>query len=140
MYSEYFQDWELKPEFEKEFISLFDGWLGKDNLHKLDEVTESEWQRFNTLIKLIFEGYAMALADSQIQSVREFEKIDEVLCTYEESMNKGSEHFTRLVVPELQCVLTEDWDYTYILWHKSNGALEALQPLISKAGLYHWHE
>ena len=140
MYSEYFQEWEPKPEFKKEFISLFDGWLGKDNLHKLDEVTESEWLRFNAFIEIISKSYSVAIADSEAKSVHELESIDEVLCTYEESMQKDSEQFTKLVVPKLQCVLTEDWDYTYILWHKGNGALEALKPLITKAGLYHWHE
>lgn len=140
MYSEYFQDWELKPEFKKEFICIFDGWLGEENLHKLDEVTESEWQRFNTLIHLISKNYNVVQANIEARSIRELGSIDDVLCTYEESMNKDSERFTKLVVPQLQCVLTEEWDYTYILWHKNNGALEALQPLINKAGLYHWND
>ncbi len=140
MYSEYFQEWELRPEFEKEFISIFDGWLGKDNPNKLDEVTENEWLRFNALVEFISKSYDVALADTGLQSVRGVENIDEVLCTYKESMNKDSEQFTKLVIPKLQCVLSEDWDYTYILWHKGNGALEALKPLINKAGLYHWHE
>lgn len=140
MYSEYYQDWELKPEFKKEFICIFDGWLGKENLHKLDEVTESEWQRLNALIQHISKSYDVVQADIAARSVRELGSIDEVLCTYEESMNKDSEQFTNLVVPSLQCVLTEEWDYTYILWHKDNGALEALKPLINKAGLYHWHD
>ena len=140
MYSEYFQASELRPEFKKEFISLFDGWLGEDNFHKIDEVTESEWQRFNDLIKLLSERHALALADTQAHSTRELGSIDEILCNYEEAMNKDSGQFTKLVVPKLQCVITEDWDYTYILWHKGNGALEALKPLINTAGLYHWHE
>ena len=57
MYSEYSKGWELRPELDKEFISLFDGWLGEDNLHKLDGVTGSDWTSFNTFIKLILENY-----------------------------------------------------------------------------------
>ena len=140
MYSKYFLDLEVNPEFDKEFISLFDGWLGKDNLHKLDEVTENEWRGFNALIKLISENYDVAQADCGSQSICDIGDINEVISTYREAMDKDSSQFTKLVIPALGCVLTEDWDYTYILWHKENGALEALTPLINKAGLYHFHD
>ncbi|MDN3685571.1 hypothetical protein QW180_26455 [Vibrio sinaloensis] len=57
MYHHCFEGWEVKPEFAKEFISLWSGWLGEENYHKLDEVTENEWQRFNKLIELIGKDY-----------------------------------------------------------------------------------
>jgi len=54
MYREYFKDyWEVKSDFNKEFVSLWSGWLGKDDYHKLDEVTENEWEYFNKWIRLI---------------------------------------------------------------------------------------
>ena len=54
MYRDYFNDfWEIKPEFSKEFVSLWSGWLGEESLYKLDDVTENEWERFNTFIKLL---------------------------------------------------------------------------------------
>ena len=56
MYNEYFEDWDVKSEFNKEFISIFGGWLGKDNLHKLDDVTEREWGKFNHLLRVISEN------------------------------------------------------------------------------------
>jgi hypothetical protein len=40
--------------------------------------------------------------------------------------------------PELGCVVTEEWDYTYIIWHKNNGAVEKLAPFIKKAKLKHF--
>jgi hypothetical protein len=43
MYQSYFEDWEVKADFTKEFVSLWDGWLG-DESYKLDLVTESEWR------------------------------------------------------------------------------------------------
>jgi len=66
MYIEYIQERELRPEFKKKFISLFNGWLGKDNLHKLDEVTENGWQCFNTLLELISKNYSVAIADISV--------------------------------------------------------------------------
>ncbi len=53
-------------------------------------------------------------------------------------MNKDDSLFSRYVLPELDCVVTEEWDYTYIIWHKNNGAVEKLAPFITKAKLKHF--
>ena len=50
-------------------------------------------------------------------------------------MNKDASSFSKYIIPDLECVITEEWDYTYILWHKKNGAVEALNPYIIKSGL-----
>lgn len=42
-FSQYFVEWEVKPDFEKEAISLWPGWLGQADHYKLEEVTEGEW-------------------------------------------------------------------------------------------------
>jgi len=139
-YSQYFKYCEVKPEFKKEFISLWSGWLGKDNLHKLDEVTEKEWARFNTLIRLIAESYRVELLDCESETISNVTDIESTLSTYEESKEKDSSGFSNYILPELECVLSEDWDFTYILWHKKNGAIKALIPLIEKVGLKHFHD
>ena len=43
MFSKYLEDWENKPGYYKELVSLWSGWLGKDNIGLLDKVTENEW-------------------------------------------------------------------------------------------------
>ena len=139
MFSHYFYDWDVKPEFEKEAISLWPNWLGEANLHKLDEVTEKEWARFNSLLELIAAKYELGLADCDSESISKIEGVEETVSSYSNSMNKDASQFLKYVIPELDCVLTEEWDYTYILWHRKNGALEALVPLIAEAGLYHFH-
>jgi len=139
MFSRYFDGWEVRPDFEKEAISLWPNWLGEANLHKLDEVTENEWAHFNSLLKLIAEKYEIELADCDSRSVSKMDDIEKTLCEYEDSMSKDASQFSKYVIPGLDCVLTEDWDYTYILWHKNNGAVEALAPLIAEIGLYHFH-
>ena len=63
MISEYFDDWEVKEEFSQEFISLWEGWLGRDDFYKLDEVTELEWKGFNQLIKFMHSKYEMYAVD-----------------------------------------------------------------------------
>jgi len=141
MYRDYFIDyWEVKPEFKKEYISLWSGWLGKENLHKLDEVTENEWGRFNTFIKLLTKAFIVKLVDCNLETVSQIPNIENLLSGYKESMDKDSSQFTKYIVPELGCVISEEWDYTYIIWHNNNGALEALIPYIKEAGLYHFNE
>jgi hypothetical protein len=119
MFSSYFGEWEVKDEFEKEFVCIFDGWLGEENLHKLDEVTENEWSKFNTLIRLVSKQYKIQLANTNSRTLVEIDNIENHLSTFEVSMNKDSEQFSKFIIPELECVISEDWDYTYILWYKN---------------------
>ncbi len=141
MYREYFKDyWEVKSDFNKEFVSLWSGWLGKDDYHKLDEVTENEWEYFNKWIRLISNRYQINIVNCNIESIAKVPNIEDTLSTYEESMNKESSHFSKYVLPELDCVISEEWDYTYIIWHKNNGAVESLEPYIKQAGLFNFRE
>ena len=140
MYSHYFKDWNVRPEFEKEFVSLWSGWLGKENYHKLDEVTEDDWFKFNSLIKLIFKKYRMELVDCELKSTSAIDDIEETLCTYQEAMNKDGDKFTKYIIPELGCVFSEEWDYTYIIWHTNNNEVEALLPFIKEVGLFNFSD
>ena len=139
MYNKYFEYYfEIKPEFNKEFISLWPGWLGKENSYQLDEVTELEWAKFNSLIRLISKRYQLYLAKWETEDLIKIDVIESTLSNYKDSMNKPSSEFLRYVIPELDCVLTEEWDYTYILWHKNKKVVDELQPSINKAGLYNF--
>ena len=140
MLSKYYEDWEVKPEFEKEFISLWPGWLGMENYHKLDKVTEEEWRKFNIFIRLLnekFDIYEVNLDKKSCETIRD---IETVLPGYEEDLEREYGQFTKLIIPELEAVLTEEWDYTYILWHKDNGAKESIAPLVNEAGLYQFYD
>ena len=137
MISDYFDnEWGVRDEFTKEFISIWSGWLGQENYHQLDEVTEYEWTRFNTLIKLLHHDYELVSVYLESNTVENIRSIDSFLATYHEDMNRTSIEFSRIIIPALNAILTEDWDYTYILWHRNNSAKEALAPLIKKAELF----
>jgi len=41
-YSYFFKDQDIKDDLAMEFISLWQGWLGKENYHKLDEVSQKD--------------------------------------------------------------------------------------------------
>lgn len=140
MYSQYFDSCDIKESYKREYISLFDGWLGPQNYHKLDEVTETDWSKFNDLIRMIAIDHVVYSASIEEESCVLVEDIDAIISDYRVSMEKESIEFTRLIIPDLECILTEDWDYTYILWHKGNGAVEKLEPLIKKIGLYQFNE
>ena len=138
MLDQYFQGWEVRAEFQAEFISLWPGWLGPGQVYRLDQVTEAEWQRFNDLLALLVERHEVLLADLELGQLRSLAGADGVAQSYQAAMSKDASQFTRLVIPELDCVLTEDWDFTYILWHRDGAAVNALAPLVEKAGLYHF--
>jgi hypothetical protein len=140
MFSDYFEDWEVKPGYSKEFVSLWKGWLGKDNYQKLDEVTESEWARFNELLRMLASDFSLEVANCEKQSLTKITDLGVVLSSYEESMNKESSEFTKLVIPSLGCVISEEWDYTYIIWHKNNSTVGALAPYIGAANLESFHD
>jgi hypothetical protein len=140
MISDYFEDWKVRSEFKPEFISPWAAWLGEENYHELNEITEIEWSRFNTLVKLIFKGYELYHVNVELKSMLKVEHVESYLPSYKDAMSRDSSKFTRLIIPELLAVLTEDWDFTYILWHKNNGAKEKLSPLIKQAKLFHFNE
>jgi len=140
MYSEYFEEWEVRPEYEKEFVSLWSGWLGEKNLHKLDKVTESDWSRFNDFIRRLAKDFKIVLVDCKTESLAEISDVESSLSNYTDSMNKESSQFTQIILPELGCVISEEWDYTYIIWHKNNGAVEALSPYVMQSRLKHFHD
>jgi hypothetical protein len=138
MIEDYFLDYEVRPEFNKQFISLWPGWLGTENMHKLDEVTETEWSRFNQLILEIADEFKVGVVDLKTAEVSFLTDIEQALKPYAESMNSSSRDFGRYILPDLDCLLTDEWDYTYILWHKNNGALEKIEPLIKRCELKHF--
>ncbi len=140
MLEKFFLDRAVRPDLDKEFVSIFDGWLGKESIHKLDEVTEGEWLKFNNFLRLLDRKYRLHIASLESHVSTEIHDIVPILESYAENKDKESVQFTKIVIPELDAVYTEEWDYTWILWHKNNGAVEALSPLIMGAGLFHWRD
>ncbi len=139
MISDYYDDcWEVKPSFSKEFISLWPGWLGESERYKLDEVTENEWSKFNLLIKTIHSRYQIINVDLPSNSFKYIDNVEEILFSYKESMEKESKDFSRLILPEFECILTEEWDCTFILYYKNNNVKEVLLPIIKEVGLFHF--
>ena len=128
---------EVKPDFKKEFVSIFEGWLGSANLHKLDEVGGEDLERFNSLLRLLFRDYTLHAVDLEKGRSEKLECVDAICDSLAQNLNEEYEQFYRLIIPELGAVFTEEWDYTWILWHRDNGAVEALSPLIAEAGLHH---
>lgn len=140
IYDVFFEHGEVRPVFRKEYISLWSGWLGQDRLHLLDEVSEEEWQRFNRLLMSAFGAFRMGVVNQTAETIEFPARIEPLLSDYREAMRKDASQFARFVIPALDCAITEEWDYTYILWHRGTGALEALKPLLSEAKLQHFSD
>ena len=55
-------------------------------------------------------------------------------------MRKDSSQFSKFAIPDLQCVISEEWDYTYIIWHKNDGTVDVLKPYILNSKLHHFSD
>lgn len=133
-YNTYF---EPNPNCKKEAITLWSSWLGIENLYKLDEVTIEEWDKFNQLLRLIFKKYEVYKIKNDF-SIQLLQSVDLIILTYENAMNKPGDKFDRLLIPSLNCVIEESWDYTYLIWYYDDYSVENLSPIIKEAGLYHF--
>lgn len=140
VYNRFFEHGEVRPDFRKEYISLWSGWLGKERLHLLDEVSEEEWLRFNQMLLAAFGTFRMGVVDHAAETVEFPARLEPLLSDHLESMRKDASQFSQFVIPALDCVITEEWDYIYILWHRDTGALEAIKPLLSEAQLQHFSD
>ncbi len=137
-YEEYCVDYAFRPEFKPEFVSLWSGWLGMENLYKLDEVTLDEWDRFNVFLRRLAQRYTLFSVSHEAKSVTEVVRIEDFLSTHAQARNKEAVHFSIFLIPELSCAVSESWDYTYIIWHKESGVVETLSPLITACELAHF--
>ena len=135
-YAAFFADGAVKPEFRKRFVSLWPGWLGPERLHELDTVNEIQWSKFNGFVRALAQNYQFYAADVAEHTLERVDDIEATLSSLAESMEKSSGEFSRYVLPELCYVLTEDWDYTFVLLHRDDGAVEALAPMVARAGLF----
>ena len=140
IYNRFFEHGEVRSEFTMEYISLWSGWLGMERLHLLDEVSEIEWSRFNQMLLATFKAFRMGVVSRAAETIEFPAELEPLLHDYQASMQKDASQFSQFVIPELDCVITEEWDHTYILWHRNNGALEAIEPLLGDAKLKHFSD
>ncbi len=138
MFDAYFEDCEVRREFRKEYISLWPEWLGEDRLHLLDEVGEEEWSRFNALILSISKDFRTGIARYSSGLIEFPDDFELLLDDHPTSMRKDASQFSKFVIPDLNCVITEEWDYTYILWHKNISTVDTMKPYILHSKLHHF--
>jgi|GEM_PF-1272032 len=129
----YFVDGEPSRRFTKAYISHWPGWLREENLHKLDEVTNADRQKFWQLLRSVSEHFSVLRVDPSF-GVSKLHSVDELLRP--PGAKPTHAELVKLVLPELDAMLTEEWDETYILWHTGNGAVESVAPLVREAGLF----
>lgn len=139
-YETFFENGEVRAGFRKEYISLWTGWLGKERLHLLDEVSDEESSRFNRWLLLAFQAFEMGIVNREAETIEFPAQLEPLLSKQADAMQKDASQFSQFVIPALDCVITEEWDYSYILWHRDTRALEALKPLLSDASLHHFSD
>ncbi|WP_341665117.1 hypothetical protein [Vibrio sp.] len=99
-----------------------------------------DFERFNTWIRLISKNFTILEVSLKTETLSEMSDVESILSDFESSQDKTSAEFIRIVIPELECIISEEWDFTYIIWHKNNGAVDKLQSSIKNAGLKSFSE
>lgn len=62
LYAAYFNEWEVKAEFERAYVSLWPGWLGPERIHELDQLTPLDWGKFNYWLELVANDHEVHIA------------------------------------------------------------------------------
>lgn len=140
IYDAFFKHGEVRPDFRKEYISLWSGWLGQERLHLLSKVGEQEWLRFNRMLLAASEAFQMGVVNHDAGTIQFPARLEPLLNGHREAMQKDASQFSQFVIPALDCVITEEWDYTYILWYRTEGTLEAIKPLLAETELQHFSD
>src|SRR3546814_19095082 len=66
-----------------------------------------------------FEHFRMGMVNHVAETVESPAQLEPLLNAYGEYMQKDASRFFQFAIPELDCLITEDWDFTYILWHRT---------------------
>jgi len=129
-------------------VSVFKQWLGKDDYHLLENVSDEEdrkrTSKFNPLIEKLIENtkvytYRFKGKNADRVAFKEF-KSREFLKHYCSSTN---DEYFKIVIPEYECIYLESDDYTNIIYYRDIDKLNEFLGVISTSGLYtieHWEQ
>lgn len=79
----------------------------------------------------------MVLVNHEREIVQFLASLEPLLSDHRKAMQKDASQFSQFLIPALDCAIMEEWDYAYILWHRTEAALNAIKPLLASAGLWH---
>ena len=118
-------------------ISVFDRWLGRENLHLLDCRDDAERQdrnlRMLALWMAIYDSYDVLCRTNSDDFVAMPERSEyEAACAYD----GDKETFQCILIPECSAIYYENWDDTNILWYRDREDVIPIIELAEKCGLY----
>ncbi|MCG9680937.1 hypothetical protein [Vibrio sp. Isolate24] len=125
---------EIKSVLSQGFISLWRGWLTREEAYKLNQVDAYEVERFKQLIRLLYSKYDIYRAEWDSRTLHKINNIDSFLSDYPCSFEGGD--FVEIFIPSLDLLIKETYDYTFIFWYKENKVQECISSLASQVRLY----
>ena len=128
-------------------ISVFDRWLGIDNLHLLDcKSIEERVERDTRMLcfwNSVFESTnvytyesSSQQADSQKITFMHYVEKESYLEDCKSRPDKSSDQFQFIILPEFQAIYQESWDDTNIMWFVSRKKIEPLLEQVNACGLH----
>lgn len=129
-------------------ISVFEGWLGKENYHLLENVSDAVDSERKARFKLfhqslfqeaeIYRFYFKGVSGKNIL----YKSFLTAESFYEYCGSECSNNIA-LVIPKYECIYVGGFDYTNIIYYKSTEKIAELIRLVQLSGLYtikHWAE
>ena len=129
-------------------VSVFEQWLGKDDYHLIENVSDEEDRNRASKLNLLSEKlieitrvytYRFKGRNSDRVAFKEF-KNRELLKHY---CSGSNEEYFKVAIPEYECIYLGSDDYTNIIYYRNINKLKAFLDLISDCGLYtieHWEQ
>ena len=125
---------------EKVAISVFEEWLGKDNLHKLDCADSAERvardERHLAYWLAIRETFPDILAFRPNGNFQPPEDLAEYTSACRNQQDEGSDCFQCIVIPSVNAIYYENWDDTNVLWFEDRTEIGDLLGLAQSLGLH----
>jgi len=120
-------------------ISVFDRWIGVDNLHLLDckDVAERDNRNFRmlSLWMKIYDKYEVLCRAENYRFRKENDRsIYEAKCAYD--ANRPGDEFQCILIPALSAIYYENWDDTNVLWYANRYDIAPLIQLAGDCGLH----
>ena len=120
-------------------ISVFDQWLGADNLHMLDckDLAEREDRnrRMLSFWMNIYDRYdVLCRFENDEFKTENCRTVYETKCAYDG--NRSGNEFQCILIPALHAIYYENWDDTNVLWYADRTQISPLLLLAEDCGLH----
>ena len=132
-------------DYQMIFVSVFDHWLTQDEFQtEIHTENENELrirrQNLQNFINGLFEitpTYSWKIKRKNRLFIYRFDTLNKIQkkCDIPNQHGETGQRYD-IILPEVQAVYSEEWDWTNIIWFRDKKKIEPLIELVKKSGLH----